>query len=47
MDEQYLIKSLKKLKPKKIIVLGDEEIEGADIILTDIKPKTIKKVIEG
>lgn len=42
---RFLIKSLKKLEPKKIIVLGDEEVEEADITLTDLKPETIQNVI--
>jgi len=46
-DLRMLISSLKKLKPKKIVVLADEEIEGADITLTDLQPETIQKVIKG
>ena len=44
---RFLIKSLKKLEPKKIILLGDEEIEGADVTVTDFKPETIQNVIKG
>jgi len=42
-----LIKSLKKLSPKKIIVLGDKEIEEADQTVSDLKPETIKNIIKG
>ena len=42
-----LIKSLKKLSPKKIIVLGDKEIEEADKTVSDLKPETIKNIIKG
>jgi len=45
-DIRFLIKSLKKLEPEKIIVLGDEEVEGADITLTDLKPETIQNAIK-
>jgi len=44
---RMLITSLKKLKPKKIVALADEEIEGADITLTDLQPETIQEVIKG
>ncbi|GAB6073916.1 ATP-binding protein [Nautilia lithotrophica] len=48
LDEiRFLIKSLKKLAPKKIIVLGDEKIEEADVTITDFKPETIQNVIKG
>ncbi|ACM92264.1 sensor histidine kinase/response regulator [Nautilia profundicola AmH] len=46
-DVRFLIKSLKKLEPKKIIVLGDEVIEEADVTITDLKPETIQNVIKG
>ena len=46
-DTNHLVKSLKKLKPEKIIVLGDKEIEEADITLTDLKPETLQKAIKG
>jgi signal transduction histidine kinase/CheY-like chemotaxis protein len=44
-DIRFLIKSLKKLKPEKIIVLGDEEVKEADTTLTDLKPETIQNAI--
>jgi len=55
IDENYddfneikaLIKSLKKLSPKKIIVLGDNEIKEADQTVSDLKPETIKNIIKG
>ena len=48
LDEiRFLIKSLKKLAPKKIIVLGDEEVEEADVTITDYRPETIQNVIKG
>jgi CheY-like chemotaxis protein len=46
-DIRFLIKSLKKLEPEKIIVLGDNEVEGADITLTDLKPETIQNTLKG
>ena len=44
-ETKFLIKSLKKLEPKKIILLGDSEVEGADVVLHDIKPQTIQNEI--
>ena len=44
-ENVYTLKSLKKLKPKKIILLGDDEVEGADVILRDLKPQTIQNEI--
>jgi response regulator RpfG family c-di-GMP phosphodiesterase len=50
-DEEHginsLVNELKKLKPKKIIVLGDEEIKNADLTLTDLQPEAIQNAIEG
>ncbi len=44
---RILIESIKKLEPKKIIVLGDEAIKEADMTLTDLKPETIQNAIKG
>jgi signal transduction histidine kinase/DNA-binding NarL/FixJ family response regulator len=46
-DLRTLIQSIKKLKPEKIIFLGDEPIENADITVQDLKPETIQNAIKG
>jgi CheY-like chemotaxis protein len=42
-----LVKSLKKLNPKKIIIIGDKEIENADVLISDLQPETIQKTVKG
>ena len=42
-----LIKFIKKLNPKKIVVIADNEIKEADKTITDLKPENIFNAIKG